>query len=435
MKHLHLYNESIDTDKSYDYEYHSTEEGEVDGDKFTTYYYVFITKDGDKYYVSVSYFDYNTTSFTVDFQDEQTFVKDREEGKDFLTYTYINTNKFDAFKIITTVFKVIKDFYEYNIDTLEEFTFNCEDDKRHNIYKHIIKKLFPSWELSEDNKDDDGQWVLVYKFGEALNESLRDKMTPKTEEEIELAYETAFKKDAFLLSEYHVGISKIFGRISELMDEPLDNLYYIDDEECQHFITAHDYFVKILDNSPTTTRQVKITRKDIFYGNWIVISKLKLAYWLSDGDVVAWIFGGDIFKKDNLKESLRDKMTPKELSPEIKEKLIDTLDSISFLPVSDLKKDNKFLRVYSLDTIGDVLKSDMNDLYYVIAPSKDYYTFNDTYKNFSMGSYDFHDDGGYDYFMYKEFKIVWCEHDRYHNKLLDMYIVDLPYFKKAIQNL
>ena len=113
MKHLHLYNEAIDTDTAYDYEYHSTEEGEVEGDKFTTYYYVFTTKDGDKYYVSLSYFDFNPGSFTADFQDEETFVKDRKEGKDFLTYTYINTNKFDAFKVITTVFKIIKDLILY----------------------------------------------------------------------------------------------------------------------------------------------------------------------------------------------------------------------------------------------------------------------------------------------------------------------------------
>lgn len=142
-----------------------------------------------------------------------------------------------------------------------------------------------------------------------------------------------------------------------------------------------------------------------------------------------------ITKYNLYNESIRDKMIAKVISPEVKQDLLDTLYNIEFLPLDHLIRNNKFLRIYSLDTIGEVLKSDMNDLYYVIAPSKDYYTFNDTYKNFSMGSYDFHDDGGYDYFMYKEFKIVWCEHDRYHNKLLDMYIVDLPYFKKAIQNL
>ena len=134
-------------------------------------------------------------------------------------------------------------------------------------------------------------------------------------------------------------------------------------------------------------------------------------------------------------ESLRDKMTAKVLSPEIKDNLINTLDDISFLPLSHLKKNNKHLRAYSLDTIGEVLKSDMNDLYYVIRPSKDYNTFRDTYENFTKGSYVFKDDGGYDYFIYKEFKIVWCEHDRYHDFTLDMYIVDLPYFKKAIESL
>jgi len=177
MKHLQSYNESINLDTAYDYEYHSTEEGDVDGDKFTTYYYTFTGKDKEKYYVSLSYFDYNLGSFTADFQDEKTFLKDREEGKDFLTYTYINTNKFDAFKVITTVFKIIKDFYEHNIETLDGFNFNCEDDKRHNIYKHIISKLFPTWKLTKDEKDSDGTWDLTYDFGDALTESLRDKMT------------------------------------------------------------------------------------------------------------------------------------------------------------------------------------------------------------------------------------------------------------------
>jgi len=296
MKHLHLYNESIDTDKSYDYEYHSTEEGEVDGDKFTTYYYVFITKDGDKYYVSVSYFDYNTTSFTVDFQDEQTFVKDREEGKDFLTYTYINTNKFDAFKIITTVFKVIKDFYEYNIDTLEEFTFNCEDDKRHNIYKHIIKKLFPSWELSEDNKDDDGQWVLVYKFGEALNESLRDKMTAKSNEELNVAYKKLMDASERLDKISDKPLEE-FIEIPKLINKPPSELYLIHDDNPDIFLTMHDYISGMLDNIPDLKAPVEIKNDGYFYGEWYCYPEQKVAYWLQDGGVVGWVFSKDIFEK------------------------------------------------------------------------------------------------------------------------------------------
>ena len=136
-----------------------------------------------------------------------------------------------------------------------------------------------------------------------------------------------------------------------------------------------------------------------------------------------------------INESIRDKMVSKEISPEIKQNLLKTLNDISFLPVSNLKTTDTFKRIESLEPISNILESVISDLYYVCVPLKNYYVFKDIFGNFATGDYKFHNDGEYDYFIYKDFKIVWCEHDRYYDQTIDMYIIDLPYFKKSIQKL
>ena len=338
MKHLQSYNESINLDTAYDYEYHSTEEGDVDGDKFTTYYYTFTGKDKEKYYVSLSYFDYNLGSFTADFQDEKTFLKDREEGKDFLTYTYINTNKFDAFKVITTVFKIIKDFYEHNIETLDGFNFNCEDDKRHNIYKHIISKLFPTWKLTKDEKDSDGTWDLTYDFGDALTESLRDKMVGKSKDELNKAYSNIFDSIQTRVDDSFISEEKENEEVAKNLNSNISDLYLLFEDD-EHYYTLQDLLNKKIKDKESI--DVIIDNDEYaFKCIWYCYPEEKIAMFGRDNsprEIMIMInkeYVKELFINKDLNESLRDKMTPVELTGD-KKIIVDAsldCDSISLRP-------------------------------------------------------------------------------------------------------
>jgi hypothetical protein len=157
-------NESIDVDINYyDYEYCDTiYDIDDDNDKYTRYIYMFKNKNNKKYIVNIYFYDYNTSSFTIDFQDYETYKQDVKLNIDIYNRTYKNLNRFDQFKILSTIFKIIKDFYEYNIDILHEFIFSAED-KRKKIYMNIIHKIFPNWKLVKE-KLENNMWTLIYHF-------------------------------------------------------------------------------------------------------------------------------------------------------------------------------------------------------------------------------------------------------------------------------
>jgi hypothetical protein len=157
------YTESIDLNYR-DYEYHETIiNTDKEGDKYTSYIFKF-NVNKDTYYVSITFFDFDTEFFTVDFQIEEDFIQDNLDNKDCLSRTYTNTNKFNSFLILSTVFKIIYDFYIYNKEILHSFSFVANDDKRHNIYKNIIRKNLPNWEIISDEKDENDTWHVKYKF-------------------------------------------------------------------------------------------------------------------------------------------------------------------------------------------------------------------------------------------------------------------------------
>jgi hypothetical protein len=144
---------------------------------------------GRKYYVTISSWERNYAAFSADFRPEEDYEKDEENKVDLLDVKYEETNRFDAFRVLSTVFNIIKDFYEYNIKTLNTFMFTA-DDKRKSVYKKIINKLFPTWKLTSEEKKEDGMWRLEYEFGNLLTEghengNVRNNMTPKSAEEID----------------------------------------------------------------------------------------------------------------------------------------------------------------------------------------------------------------------------------------------------------
>jgi hypothetical protein len=190
LKSYKLFTESFDLSNAYDYEVlGTTEKVDKSGDKYLSFLYSFVDNNGRKYYVGLTSWEMSYYSFSADFRTEEEYLKDEKSKTDILDIKYLDTNRFDAFRVLSTVFLIIKNFYEYNIKTLTSFAFVADDIKRRNIYKNIIQKLFPDWKLVRD-EELDGTWHLEYNFGSALNEAfsrttVRDQMLPKSVDDID----------------------------------------------------------------------------------------------------------------------------------------------------------------------------------------------------------------------------------------------------------
>ena len=155
----------IDIDRYYDYESVEIIDGEdVDhnGDKLTTHTHIYkFSSPHDDYYLEITWIEEYGDYFTADYQDSDSYLKN-EDG--LFDRTYKDTGNHDAIKIISTVFKIIKDFYENN-DNLHVFGFNVKDIKRLKIYKYVIEKIFPSWKYSEEDSYDESETRhIYYKF-------------------------------------------------------------------------------------------------------------------------------------------------------------------------------------------------------------------------------------------------------------------------------
>ena len=129
-----------------------------DGCVFSSYIFKFDGKD-DKYYVSLTIYNKNPNSFTVAFQLEKDFITDNLEDKDFLTYS--NTNKYESFKILTTVTMIMKSFSIKN--SLTNCILSAKDDKRHTVYKYMVSRNIKYWKMISDSKIDD-VWIIEYDF-------------------------------------------------------------------------------------------------------------------------------------------------------------------------------------------------------------------------------------------------------------------------------
>jgi len=134
-------------------------------------------------------------------------------------------------------------------------------------------------------------------------------------------------------------------------------------------------------------------------------------------------------------ESLRDKMTSKDLSG-LTDKYIKyinhLLESGDLTPLEDMvtKKNETEL----IDVVN-ILGSKWDDLYYINTKNKEYYYVSELIKNlltFNAFLYDKSHD--YDYHIYKEQKVIYCRHDRYFDKITDIFIIDIPFLKKEIQS-
>lgn len=134
-----------------------------DGDKYTSNVYKFDIDD-DSYYVSITYFEFNPKQIMIDFQIQKDFFQDILDEKDIMCRTYTKTDKFQSFIVLSTVTKILIDYYKNNKDSINEFFFLTDDDKKHNIYKSIIRKYLSNWVIKYDRKNHDGVWNTHYQF-------------------------------------------------------------------------------------------------------------------------------------------------------------------------------------------------------------------------------------------------------------------------------
>lgn len=140
------------------YYYNTVFDIDEDDMLYSSYVFKFEAKD-DNYYVTLTVYNDTPNHFTVGFQIEEDFLTDNKENRDFLTYS--NTNKNEAFKILTSVLMVMKLFSVKN--KLNSCTLMAKDDKRHIVYKYMVSRNMENWKLVSDIKIDN-VWVIDYKF-------------------------------------------------------------------------------------------------------------------------------------------------------------------------------------------------------------------------------------------------------------------------------
>lgn len=129
------------------------------------------------------------------------------------------------------------------------------------------------------------------------NESIRDKMTPITDDEIEKVFTNLIKDDSIMrFSDFKNWKSGELEEISELTETPMDKLYYMD-EESYNFEKIHDYMVNILDIT-LSKGEIPVEVKSSHGNRCFCYPERKIAYWFEYDvdDVVAWAFSEDVFK-------------------------------------------------------------------------------------------------------------------------------------------
>jgi len=163
-----------------------------------------------------------------------------------------------------------------------------------------------------------------------LRESLRDKMTPKSDEEVKNAYFDLFSKlKTFTIDEYPIDVRDGLIKVAKVIDSSVGDLVMVLEDD-DNFGVLSDLFDNI-SNDNIVEVELKDT-EDILGGTWFCHPDSKIAYWTSNNydEPSAWIYNkkyleetlGIIKKHLNTNESLRDKMTPKS-----KEEILDSLNA------------------------------------------------------------------------------------------------------------
>lgn len=144
-------NELFDANNFYEYTLISKEEVDEEDENIQIFLsrFTFTSKINDEYYVRLfHYISHDTLNYykdfvSIDFLEENQY---KTQKNNFGFEDYVNTQKFDAIKIINTVFNILKNYVSDN--NIEIISFNC-DQHRYKTYKYLINKYFKDYLLYE----------------------------------------------------------------------------------------------------------------------------------------------------------------------------------------------------------------------------------------------------------------------------------------------
>jgi hypothetical protein len=232
-------------------------------------------------------------------------------SKDFLNaYNYIKSLDFKTSVIYDFEDKYV--FYIMNNNILIRIAYNknldikwfakiCDSEAEETnlsithkgISYHFVKAIVP------ENKSEDNWEFILKNITPYLknNESIRDKMTPKSEEEIESVIKNILNRSIRLdkcngeLDEYNGKLEPVFKEISKLTNKPLDELYFLDDVDDVYEI--YNFFGDYLGYSDFI-KPIKVKQPEIpnnIHGQWYCLPHQDFAWWGYGSDrVIGWVF-------------------------------------------------------------------------------------------------------------------------------------------------
>ena len=150
------------------------------------------------------------------------------------------------------------------------------------------------------------------KHIKSYNESIRDQMTPKSDEELLKTYYKVVQYIDNPLTNYPDKINPEFQIIADFFNIPKSNLHVISENDADYDL-MHEYFYALTNSDPNPTIFIVKETENKHGGKWFCYPQVKLAHWSSDdfNEPGAWIFCKDYFENMKLEESLKDQMKGK----------------------------------------------------------------------------------------------------------------------------
>lgn len=135
------------------------------------------------------------------------------------------------------------------------------------------------------------------KYLKTYNESIRDKMTPVSDEELNNIYYDIIQHADNPLSKYPDDINPEFQKISDLFGIDKNYLYVISEGDGE-MDDLDEYFYSLISGEDEEVKiKVKETENE-HGGTWHCYPNIKLAHWISDdfNEPPAWIFSKIYFE-------------------------------------------------------------------------------------------------------------------------------------------
>jgi hypothetical protein len=180
--------EIFDKTNIYPYQFISEKDSKDKDGKYKKFTYKFTTKDAD-YFVRIWYGYYvkddwyGKNFITIDFMEEKQY-KRNVNVDDWKPIDYVNTQKFDAIKVINTVFNILVE--KQNEVNSWMISFNCTPD-RFKTYEYCVNKYFNDYYRVDYCDDDEGK-CYFYLYSQLHYELSEDGTELKRKDNKEVVY-------------------------------------------------------------------------------------------------------------------------------------------------------------------------------------------------------------------------------------------------------